>query len=328
MNVVTSLGKVVGRRWLVIGWDRLARWALWITLVGLSIFFGILEPNFFTLDNWWNILRQGAPLALATTGAAVVLISGCFDLSVGSIAAMTGVVMVYSVWAFGTVPGIFIGLLTGAVLGAINGSVIGKWKLDSFIATLATMTAIRGLAFFSTDGIPLHGNIPQSMFIIGNAHIGPVPIPVVIALCSVLGLHFFLTRTLLGRHLFAVGGNPEAARIAGINIFSVRLWSFMISGVFASLAGIILTSRLAVGAPNIAQWLALESIAAAVIGGIALGGGTGSAIGVLLGVLLLTIIRNGLNLLMVSHFVQMIATGLIIFMAIMVDRLKTRVRST
>ena len=302
---------------------RLAGWALWITLAGLCIYFGILEPRFFTIDNWWNILRQGAPLAMAAVGAAVVLIGGNFDLSVGSIAAMTAVTMVYGVWGFGTVPGIFLGVLTGGVLGAINGLAVGRLGLNSFIATLATMTAYRGLALLSTQGTPLHGNIPPSMLIVGNGHVGPVPIPVIIAGVSFIGLHFLLTRTVYGRRLFAVGGNKEAARIAGINLSTNTLGAYVISGVFAAMAGVILTSRLAVGAPNIAPWLGLESIAAGVIGGITLGGGTGTALGVVLGVLILTIIRNGLNLLMVSHFVQTIATGVIIFAAIAVDRYKT-----
>jgi len=164
------------------------------------------------------------------------------------------------------------------------------------------------------------------MLIIGNGYIGPVPIPGIIAVVGFIFLYFFLNRTPMGRRVYAVGGNPEAARLAGMNLLSTKMWTFIICGLFAAMTGIILTSRLAVGAPNLAPMLNLESIAAAVIGGVSLLGGEGTALGVVLGTLLFSVIRNGLNLYNVSTFIQMIVTGLIILVAIIIDRYRYRGR--
>jgi ribose transport system permease protein len=300
-------------------------WGLWIVFIGLVIVFGILQPRFLSFKNLWNLLRQAAPLGLVSAGQGIVLIGGRFDMSVGSIAAMSSVMMVYGVWNFGTIAGTLIGLAVGGSLGIINGLLIGKLRLNAFIATIATMITIRGAAFYITGGVPLHDNIPESMLIIGNGYVGPVPIPVIIAAGGFVILHVLLSRMQLGRSMYAVGGNSEAARLAGINLFTTWVWTFLLSGLFAAMVGVIYSSRLAIGAPNLGEMMPLESIAAAVIGGVSIGGGEGKALGVILGVLLLSIIRNGLNLYNVSHFVQMIVTGLIIIVAILIDRYRYRI---
>jgi ribose transport system permease protein len=285
-------------------------WGLWIVFAVLLIVFGTLQPRFFSAGNFWNVVRQASPLALAAAGQAIVLIMGKLDLSVGAIAAMTSVIMVRAVWAYGVIPGTIIGIVVGGMLGALNGLIIGRWKLNALVATLATMTIIRGVAFYITGGVPLHGKIPPGMLIIGNGYVGPVPIPGIVAGVGFIFLYFFLYRTPMGRRIYAVGGNPEAARLAGMNLLSTTTVAFMITGLFAAMTGVILTSRLAVGAPNLGPMLNLESIAAAVIGGVSLFGGEGTVLGVILGTLLFSVIRNGLNLYNVSTFAQMIATGL------------------
>ena len=314
-------GEAIKRKWSKFT-GSVTNWPMWVAFIFILIIFGSINPRFFTVNNWWNILRQASPLALAATGQTIVLIAGYFDLSIGSITALASVVTVYSMWHFGTIAGIIIGLLVGCLAGLFNGFLVAKWKLNSFIVTLATAAIIRGIAMYVTDGIPLHGNILKSFYIIGCGHVGPVPIPVIIATIFLIGLHIFLTRTARGRHLFAIGGNREASRLVGLNLFNYTLLAFTLSGFFAAFAGVILTSRLGVGAPALGLDLALESIAAAVIGGVALGGGTGSALGVVLGLLLLTVISNGLNILRVSEFIQMIVTGVIIYLAVLVDRFK------
>jgi len=315
--------KAIKSKWVKFT-ESVTNWPIWVAFIFVLIIFGSINPRFFTVNNWWNILRQASPLALAATGMTIVLIAGYFDLSIGSIAAAVSVVTVYSMWHFGTIVAIIIGLLVGILAGLINGFLVARWNLNSFIVTLATSTIIRGIAMYSTDGIPLHGNILKSFYVIGCEHIGPVPIPVIIATIFLIGLHVFLTRTARGRHMFAIGGNREASRLVGLDTFNHTLLAFALSGFFAAFAGIILTSRLGVGVPALGYDLALQAIAAAVIGGVALGGGTGNALGVVLGVILITVIGNGLNLLKVSVFIQMIVTGVIIYLAVLADRFKYR----
>jgi len=298
----------------------LANYGMWLALVVMCAGFSLVSPAFLSPDNMWNILLQAAPLAVAAIGQAIVLIAGGFDLSVGSIAAMSGLVMVLSTWRFGTIAGLICGAAAGAGLGAINGALIGRWRLNALILTLGSMTAIRGACYQLTGGLSLSGNIPNSMLLLGNGSVGPVPIPVIVGALSFLFLQFFLTRTVLGRNMFAMGGNREAARLAGINLFAATLLAFTFSGFFASLNGLILTSQLAAAVPQLSPTLMLDTVAAVVIGGVSMWGGEGSAARVLAGVLFLSILRNGMDLLAVSKFLEDIATGLIIVAAVGVDR--------
>ena len=299
-------------------------WAMWFALVAICVTFGIVEPRFRTSANLWNVLRQASLHGLGAVGMGTVLIGGGFDMSVGATAAMVSVVMVYGVWMFGTIPGILLGLLTGAVIGIFNGVVITKWRLNPFIMTLGTMTALQGLAFIVTGGEPLTGNIPKSMLIIGSGYVGPVPIPVIIFTAGFLAAHFILSKTVLGRNIYAIGGNREVARLAGINLLSTTVWRHVLCSLFAAVVGVMMCSRLGIGTGNMGQTLTFDSFGAAVIGGVSFYGGQGNMLGVLLGILLLSIIRNGLNLYNVSPFVQMMATGLIILVAITIDRYRYR----
>ena len=302
----------------------LRKYPIWIGLLLLCIALGILEPRFFSGGNISNLLRQAVPLGLGAVGMGIVVIAGGFDLCLGSTAAMTSVVMVVGVWAFGTIPGIILGLLAGSVVGFFNGVLVGRLRLNSLIATLGTMIGVRGLAFYITGGVPFYGNMPESMRVIGNGFVGPVPIPVIVAGAGFLVMHFLLTRTALGRRFYAVGGNREAARLAGLNLVSTTVLAFIICGVFAAMAGVILTSRLSIGAPNLAQTLMLEALGAVVIGGVSMSGGEGNALGALAGVLFLSIIRNGLNLHNASQYVINFVTGLVIIVAIIFDRYRYR----
>ncbi|MCL5962528.1 MAG: ABC transporter permease [Chloroflexi bacterium] len=302
----------------------LLEWGLVIVIAAAMIGFTIVQPRFATIDNAQNVLRQLAPLALLAAGQAIVLIVGGVDISIGSTIALSSVMMVYSVWWLGTIPGIIVGVLTGAVVGVVNGFIIAKWKVNAFVITLAMMTAIRGFALQITGGIPLHGNIPDDMLIIGNGFVGPIPIPLIIAAAGFVFLYLFLNRTPVGRHLYAIGGNELAARLAGIKIFPAKVLAYVLCGAFAGMAGVILSSRGALGGPNMGQGFELDAIAAAVIGGVAFGGGEGKVRGVILGVLLLSVIKNGLNMYNVSSFIQLIVIGLIIASAIVVDRYRYR----
>ncbi len=300
------------------------KWGLFIFLIALIIMFSLLEPRFATLLNAQNVLRQAAPLALLACGQAVVLIEGGVDVSVGSIIALTSVCMVGTVWTFGVIPGIIVAILVGGIVGLVNGSIIAFWGVNAFVVTLATLTAVRGLALYSTGGIPLHGNIPDSMLFLGNGHIGPVPFAVFVSALGFALLYLYLRRTTAGRHTYAIGGNREAARLAGIKIVRTRILAYVICGLFAGAAGAVLTSRGGIGAPNMGSGRELDAIAAAVIGGVAFGGGVGRVFGIIVGVAMLSIIKNGLNLYNVSSFVQLMVIGIIIIAAIVVDRYRQK----
>ena len=302
----------------------LLQWGLSIFLIVLLVVFSLLEPRFATLLNMQNVMRQAAPLALLASGQAVVLIAGGVDVSVGSIIALTSVCMVGTVWGAGVIPGIVVAILVGGMIGMVNGSIIAFWSVNAFVVTLAMMTTIRGLALYSTGGIPLYGDIPESMLFLGNGHIGPVPFALFVSALGFGILYYFLRLTPAGRQTYAIGGNKEAARVAGIKTTPITILAYTISGLFAGAAGAVLTSRGGIGAPNMGAGRELDAIAAAVIGGVAFGGGEGRVFGIILGVLILSIIKNGLNLFNVSSFVQLIVIGIIIIAAVVVDRYRHR----
>ncbi len=302
----------------------LLQWGLLIFLIVLLVVFSLLEPRFATLLNMQNVMRQAAPLALLASGQAVVLIAGGVDVSVGSIIALTSVCMVGTVWGAGVIPGIVVAILVGGMIGMVNGSIIAFWSVNAFVVTLAMMTTIRGLALYSTGGIPLYGDIPESMLFLGNGHIGPVPFALFVSALGFGILYYFLRLTPAGRQTYAIGGNKEAARLAGIKTTPITILAYTISGLFAGAAGAVLTSRGGIGAPNMGSGRELDAIAAAVIGGVAFGGGEGRVFGIILGVLILSIIKNGLNLFNVSSFVQLIVIGIIIIAAVVVDQYRHR----
>ncbi len=298
----------------------LLNWGLLIFLVLLVLVFSLLEHRFATVTNLQNVLRQAAPLALLASGQAVVLIAGGVDVSVGAIIALSSVCMVATVWNAGVIAGILAAILVGGLIGAINGTIIAVWGVNAFVVTLAMMTTVRGLALYVTGGIPMYQNVPKSMLFLGNGDIGPIPVAVFVSVIGFAVLYFFLRLTPAGRQIYALGGNKEAARLAGIKVAKVTILAFVISGLYAGAAGAVLTSRGGIGAPNMGDGRELDAIAAAVIGGVAFGGGVGRVFGIILGVLILSIIKNGLNLYNVSSFVQLMVTGLIIVTAIVVDK--------
>ena len=234
--------------------QALLNWGLLIFLIALVIIFSLLEHRFATLTNLKNVIRQAAPLALLASGQAVVLIAGGVDVSVGAIIALSSVCMVAMVWNAGVIAGIVSAILVGGLIGAINGSIIAFWRVNAFVVTLAMMTTIRGVALYVTGGIPMYGNIPDSMLFLGNGDIGPVPVAVFVSALGFAVLYYFLRLTPAGRQIYALGGNKEAARLAGINVVKITILAFVISGLFAGAAGAVLTSRGGIGAPEYGRW--------------------------------------------------------------------------
>ena len=299
---------------------------------GLLIVFGIIcliisliTPQFLTLSNLTIIVTQVSINALLAFGVTFVIITGGIDLSLGSIVAVTGVTsaMLAHPDSYPVLIPIVMGLLAGLLMGAFNGFIITKSKIAPFIVTLGTMTIGRGLALILSDGRPV-SNLSDSFNYLGSGTVFGIPFLILIfilvfALCSII-----LSKTILGRHIYAIGGNEQAARASGINIDRVKLSVYSISGLLAGLAGILLASRITTGQPNAGAGFELDAIAAVVIGGTSTTGGRGTMTGTLIGVLLIGVINNGLDLLNVTSYYQQVVMGIIIIGAVIVDSLNQK----
>jgi len=292
--------------------------ALFLALVVLSVIFTIMNPNFIKINNLTNVIRQMSVLSIAAVGVTLCMLVGGIDLSVGSIMAFVSVVSATYIVRIGIIPGIIIGLVVGSIFGLLQGSIIAKWSIPAFIVTLGGQTFFRGATFIYSNGLSVSG-LPKSFYWIGNGNVFGVPVPGLIALFIYLFFHFFLTRTKTGRYVYAIGGNEDAARLSGIKIFKYKVIVHTICGLLSAISGIVLTSRVFSGQPTLAESYALDCIAACVIGGTSFRGGEGSMVGTILGVLTISIIRNGLNLIRVSSFVQMMVIGAIIVIAVIID---------
>ena len=302
---------------------------------GLLIVFGIIcliisliTPQFLTVSNLTIIVTQVSINALLAFGVTFVIITGGIDLSLGSIVAVTGVTaaMLAHPDSYPVLIPIVMGLLAGLLMGAFNGFIITKSKIAPFIVTLGTMTIGRGLALILSDGRPV-SNLSDSFNYLGSGTVLGIPILILIfilvfAVCSII-----LSKTVLGRYIYAIGGNEQAARASGINIDRVKLSVYSISGLLAGLAGILLASRITTGQPNAGAGFELDAIAAVVIGGTSTAGGRGTMVGTLIGFLLIGVINNGLDLLNVTSYYQQIVMGIIIIGAVVLDSLNQKSNS-
>lgn len=293
---------------------------LLIALLCLIIYFTISSDVFMTSQNMRNVALQAAALAAVAIGQTFVILNADLDLSVGSIVALVSVVGAMAMAAYGIPVGIVIGLAAGAAVGLINGLVVTRLRVMAFIATLAMLSVAQGLALNISSGIPITG-IPGSFADLAFARILGVPVPFIISMVLFVAAVFTLHYTRLGRNIYAVGGNVEAARLSGIPVRKTKLWAYVISGVCAAIASMILTARVGSGQPTLGASLALESVAAVVLGGVSLFGGRGSIIGVGVGVAFVSILSNGLNLLNVSSYTQMILVGIALIAAVAVDQM-------
>jgi ribose transport system permease protein len=291
----------------------------------LCIVLSVLSDSFLTVDNWLNILRQVSINALIAFGMTFVILTGGIDLSVGSVLALSSAITA-GMMASGTngVTAIIIGLLAGFFMGAINGIVITKGRVAPFIATLATMTMFRGLTLVYTDGRPITGFATDDILfqMMGRGYFLGIPVPVVFMIVVYAALYFVLKKTTFGRHTYAIGGNEEASRLSGIRVDRLKVWIYSLTGGLSALAGIILTSRLNSAQPTAGTAYELDAIAAVVLGGTSLSGGRGWIFGTLVGALIIGILNNGLNLLNVSSFYQQVIKGLVILLAVLLDRRK------
>lgn len=295
-----------------------------IALVFLVIVITVLNPSFLSVNNLMNLLRQVSVNGFIAFGMTFVILTGGIDLSVGSTLALSGAITA-SFLASGLNPfiAILIGLLTGAMLGAINGVLISRGGMAPFISTLATMTIYRGATLVFTDGNPITG-IGESDFFnfIGRGYMLGIPFPVVLMFICYILLFVLLHKTTFGRKTYAIGGNEKASKIVGVKIDKIKILIYTISGVMASISGIILTSRLNSAQPTAGNAFEMDAIAAVVLGGTSLSGGRGRIFGTLIGAIIIGTLNNGLNLLGVSSFYQQIVKGLVIVAAVLMDRRK------
>ncbi|MCH4390839.1 ABC transporter permease subunit [Staphylococcus haemolyticus] len=295
-----------------------------IGLILLIIVVSILNPSFLDLSNLLNLLRQISINGLIAFGMTFIILTGGIDLSVGSILALSSAFIALMITS-GVDPiiALIIGVLIGFVLGAVNGLLVTKGNMAPFIATLATMTIFRGLTLVITDGNPITNLRDSYLFqLFGKGYFIGIPVPAVTMIIVFVILLILLQKTTFGRHTYAIGGNEVAAKISGIKVNKIKILIYGISGLMSALAGGILTSRLNSAQPTAGTSYELDAIAAVVLGGTSLTGGKGRIVGTLIGVLIIGVLNNGLNLLGVSSFYQQVVKGVVILIAVLIDRKK------
>lgn len=295
-------------------WGSYQVWVIFIVLIGG---YTIISPEFFTARNLTNIMTQNAMLVVVALAQLLAVISGGIDLSVATILALAGVMT--AKFVVGGMPvelAILAAIGIGSVAGAINGLLVSKFKFAPFIATLATMVMIKGMTFVQSGGHVTYVSDPAFLFL-GRGNILNIPVMIWVMLLIILLVWFVLSKTIVGRRLYAVGGNPEAARLAGINVQKYLFFVYVCSGALCGLAGAFMAFRLGAGSPTIGADWEMDSIAAVVVGGASLMGGIGTPINAMLGALIIGFIRNILNLMGVATYPQLIIKGLIIIFSVL-----------
>lgn len=295
--------------------------ALIVIFVALSIG----APSFLTADNLFNLGSQTSVNAVMAVGVTLVIITGGIDLSVGSVAALSGVVGVLLMADFGFNPllGIVGGIVVGTLAGLVNGLLVSVVGLPPFIATLGMLSVGRGLVLIATGAVAVFG-APESFRLLGQGVVAAIPIPIILIAVVAIAGHLVLTRTRLGRYSYVMGSNREAARLSGVPVKKHLTSVYVVSGALAGLAGMIAASRINSGQPNFGEGLELDVIAAVVIGGASLFGGRGTVLGSLIGAFLVAVIRNGAIHLEINTFYQNVLIGVIIWLAVWWDRYQRR----
>ena len=295
-----------------------------IGLIVFSVIVAFINSRFMTTSNILNILRQTSINAVIATGMTFVILTGGIDLSVGSILGFSGAVAAMMLASgVDSIIAIPVALIVGLVVGALNGVLISKGKLQPFIVTLATMTMLRGATLVFTDGKPIGTGFEANSKLFawfGNGYVLGIPVPIIVIIVTFLVALFVLTQTKIGRYVYALGGNEEATKLSGISTDKVKIFVYAISGMMAALAGIIITSRLSSAQPTAGSGYDLDAIAAVVLGGTSLAGGTGTIVGTMIGALIIGVLNNALNLMDVSSYFQMLAKGSVILLAVLLDR--------
>jgi ribose transport system permease protein len=294
-------------------------------LITLVVALSLLTDRFLTPDNLADVARRVSVINIIAVGMTFVILTRGIDLSVGSVSALAGVAGAFALTrGLPVFLGVAVGTAVGALAGLLNGVLVGRLALPPFVATLGTMGALRGLALFATDGRTITEGVPRALGGLSDARLLGLPAPVAVLLPLALFAHFVLTRTRFGRYCYAQGGNPEAAFLAGVPTPFVLTSVYVICGAGAGLAGMIDAARILTGNPTAGLEYELRVIAAVVLGGAALTGGSGTIAGATIGALLMAVLENGCNLLGISPFVQRIVIGILIVAVVAVDTLRLR----
>jgi len=316
--------------------DWLRKYAILAILFGMIAFLSVMTGGtFLQTQNLINVVRQVSVIAILAIGVTVAIISTGIDLSVGSVLALSAVVasslaqepdatnLMYPGLDLPVIVAVLAGLLVGAAAGFTNGFLIATFRIAPFIATLGMFTAARGLALIYSDGRPISKLDPGFNFF-GQGSILGIPVPIILLAVVAVGAHLMLNNTRFGRHVYALGGNEQAARVSGINLTRVKIGIYTFSGLLAGLGGIILAGRIGSGNPQLGTGAELDAITAAIIGGTSFSGGIGTVWGTIVGALIIGSLNTGLDLLNVSPFTQQVVKGAIIVLAIIIDERKNR----
>ncbi len=301
--------------------EKLLKYNTLIIFLLLLVISSIVSPSFLTGENISNLLRQNAPIGLVSLGMLLVILTAGIDLSVGSVVAFAGVAFALLSYEVYFSAGFLLVLLSGIIIGALSGYLVAYQRIASFIATLALMTIVRGAGFLLSKGAPITvGNHSSAILYLGTGTILGIPVSAILLFAIFAIVYVILRYHVFGRHVIAVGSNEEAVRLSGISVERTKFMVYVLAGFLASLAGLLTVGRTGVGTPNIGVGLELDAIAAVVIGGASLAGGKGSVLNTLLGVLILGMIGNIMNLLDITIYMQQLIKGVIIILAVIFQK--------
>ncbi len=305
--------------------NRIKKSAIWFVLLMLVVIFTSANPRFLSMNNLFTVARQVSMYGIASIGMTFVILIAGIDLSTGSIITIVNVVCAYLMvnMGLGMVEAVSLSIVMATVIGLLNGMLISTIGIPAIIATFATQTIFAGIAYLISGGTPIYGFDPRFK-IIGQGYLGPVPVPVIImAVCFAAGA-FILNKTYFGRYFYAVGGNEEASELSGIRVGRVKYLIYALSGLFAGLAGIVMLSRTNSAQPTAGLGYEFDVITCVVLGGVSIVGGFGKISGVIAGVLIIGVLTNGMVLLNVSNYTQMVVKGLVLILAVGFDTLQKK----
>lgn len=297
--------------------DILKSRAIWVFLLLMFVFFSIMSSNFLTMRNLLNVAKQVAVFGIASVGMTYVILLGGIDLATGSVISFINIVAAYIMVNLGWHPviAVIISLAVSTAIGFLNGIIIAEIKMPPLIVTFASQTIFAGLAYIICKGTPI-SRFPESFLTIGQGYVGPVPVPVILmVICFAIGA-FILDKTFFGRYFYALGGNEEAAELSGIQVKKVKCLVYSLSGLFAGIAGLVMLARANTGQPNAGLGYEFDVITCVVLGGVSVNGGSGKMSNVIAGVLIIGVLSNGMVLLNISSYMQMVIKGIILLLAV------------
>ena len=295
----------------------LKRRAIWVFLLLMIVFFSVMSGNFLTMRNLLNVVKQVSIYGIASVGMTYVILLGGIDLATGSIISFINILAAYLMVNMGwnSILAVICSLVASTVIGFLNGIIIAEIKMPALIVTFASQTIFAGIAYIICNGTPI-SRFPESFLVIGQGYVGPIPVPVIIMIiCFAVGA-FILVKTYFGRYFYALGGNEEAAELSGIHVKKVKCLVYSLSGLFAGIAGLVMLARANTGQPNAGVGYEFDVITCVVLGGVSVNGGSGKISNVIAGVLIIGVLSNGMVLLNISSYMQMVIKGIILLLAV------------